>query len=252
MIIFYKIFGGLTSGARFTLKRAVLLSLFLMLLVSGCAPSTSSVRYGGSAKEDENSGNTVQRYQEQDTVQAPSQLVNLNEEEDTELEDYVPPVNKIKIEQVLAQYDTLKKHRFNDPARSNLLDKVFMQIVKWYDTPYKYGGTSTRGIDCSAFTQSVYKDAFEIPILRSAREQYTMGEEIEEMSDLEPGDLVFFNTRRRVRPGHVGIYIGDNLFAHASSKLGVTVSSLEDNYYSKRYMGARRIFDLTTGQRTGE
>jgi cell wall-associated NlpC family hydrolase len=53
--------------------------------------------------------------------------------------------------------------------------------------------------------------------------------------------LVFFNTRRRVKPGHVGIYIGDNLFAHASSKSGVTVSSLDYDYYSNRYMGARRV-----------
>ena len=60
-------------------------------------------------------------------------------------------------------------------------------------------------------------------------------------TELKFGDLVFFNTRRRVKPGHVGIYIGDNLFAHASSKLGVTISSLEHDYYNKRYMGARRI-----------
>jgi cell wall-associated NlpC family hydrolase len=64
---------------------------------------------------------------------------------------------------------------------------------------------------------------------------------INDRSDLKFGDLVFFNTRRRVRPGHVGIYIGDNLFAHASSKLGVTISSLDYDYYSKRYMGARRV-----------
>ncbi|MCJ7552912.1 MAG: C40 family peptidase, partial [Ignavibacteriaceae bacterium] len=80
-----------------------------------------------------------------------------------------------------------------------------------------------------------------ININRSAREQYIQGEVITEKSELKFGDLVFFNTRRRVRPGHVGIYIGDNLFAHASTKHGVTVSSLDHNYYSARYMGARRI-----------
>jgi cell wall-associated NlpC family hydrolase len=61
------------------------------------------------------------------------------------------------------------------------------------------------------------------------------------MEDLQFGDLIFFNTQTNVRPGHVGIYIGDNLFAHASTKKGVTVSSLTHTYYQSRFMGGRRI-----------
>ncbi|NUN09917.1 MAG: C40 family peptidase [Ignavibacteriaceae bacterium] len=247
-----EIFGGLRSGARFNLAALILLSAPLFIALTGCAPVTSTARYGEKPKSEPRKETVTERYKSPDTTTVKPSFENpdlIDEESDTE--DYIPSSQRIKIEQVLAQYDTLKKYKFSDPAQANFLDNIFMQIIKWYETPYKYGGTSTKGIDCSAFTQTVYKSAFNISLLRSAREQYTQGTVIDDFEDLEPGDLVFFNTRRRVRPGHVGIYIGDRLFAHASTKLGVTVSSLDENYYNSRYMGARRVFDLATGQRTG-
>ncbi|MFA6981239.1 MAG: NlpC/P60 family protein [Ignavibacteriaceae bacterium] len=70
------------------------------------------------------------------------------------------------------------------------------------------------------------------------REQFTQGEDVD---DLQFGDLFFFNTTQRVRPGHVGIYLGDKIFAHSSSKLGVIVSLLEEGYYNQRFMGGRRM-----------
>jgi cell wall-associated NlpC family hydrolase len=128
-----------------------------------------------------------------------------------------------------------------------LREKVLMEIIKYLDTPYKYGGNSIDGIDCSAFTQNIYSDVLSVKIDRSARLQYRQGTEIENKDELKFGDLVFFNTRKRVKPGHVGIYIEDNLFAHASSKRGVTISSLDHNYYSQRFMGARR-FEPISGE----
>jgi lipoprotein Spr len=124
-------------------------------------------------------------------------------------------------------------------------EKLIMEIIKYLDTPYKYGGSTLNGIDCSAFTQSVYQDALNINLNRTARDQFTQGKIISK-EELQFGDLVFFNTRRRVRPGHVGIYIGEGLFAHASTKGGVMISSLDEDYYSKRFMGARRIVDDNT------
>ena len=118
-----------------------------------------------------------------------------------------------------------------------------MEVIKYLDTPYKFGGNSESGIDCSAFTKTVFSNTFSMELPRTAKEQYQVGDEIDSKNDLKFGDLVFFNTRKRVKPGHVGIYIGDNLFAHASKK-GVTVSSLEDNYYSRKFMGGRRIENL--------
>ena len=118
---------------------------------------------------------------------------------------------------------------------------MLMEIIKYLDTPYKYGGNSKDGIDCSAFTQNLYRDVLATDLMRSARLQFSQGKLVSSKQDLQFGDLVFFNTRQRVKPGHVGIYIDDNLFAHASTSKGVTISSMDLDYYSQRFMGGRRI-----------
>ncbi len=113
-------------------------------------------------------------------------------------------------------------------------------IMDWLGTPYHFGGLTDRGIDCSAFVQRVYLMAGEIRLPRTAQEQFGVGKQIRR-TDLQFGDMIFFHTRRHAYASHVGIYLGDNLFAHASSRYGVTVSSLESTYYDKRFIGARRI-----------
>ncbi len=118
---------------------------------------------------------------------------------------------------------------------------VMAAVMDWIGTPYYYGGNGRGGIDCSAFTRTVYKMVGNITMPRSAAQQSTVGEVIREGDKLQFGDLVFFNTRRAVYVSHVGMYLGDNLFAHASSRFGVTVSSLQANYYRTRFIGARRL-----------
>jgi cell wall-associated NlpC family hydrolase len=118
-------------------------------------------------------------------------------------------------------------------------DKVLLEAVSFLGAPYEYGGNGKNGIDCSGFTAQVYQKAARLSLPRSAREQFRMGVEVERDS-LQFGDLVFFNTTGRA-PSHVGIYIEDYLFAHASVSSGVTISSLESTYYKGRYVGARRI-----------
>jgi len=113
-------------------------------------------------------------------------------------------------------------------------------ILDWLGTPYRFGGTSSKAIDCSAFTRTIFSESSEIELPRTAQMQYGVGIKINR-KDLKFGDLVFFNTRRYAYATHVGIYLGDNLFAHASSRYGVTVSSLESNYYDKRFIGGRRL-----------
>ena len=113
--------------------------------------------------------------------------------------------------------------------------------MEWLGTPYHFGGTGGRGIDCSAFTRTIYDKVADVWIPRTASSQYDFGKNISK-NDLQFGDLVFFNTRRHVRVGHVGIYLGDNLFAHSSTRFGVTVSSLESAYYSARLIGAKRLY----------
>jgi NlpC/P60 family len=114
-------------------------------------------------------------------------------------------------------------------------------VMSWLGTPYYYGGTQRSGIDCSAFMQAIYRTAGNMALPRTANQQSSVGELVREGEQLRFGDLVFFNTRKAVYVSHVGLYLGDNLFAHASSRYGVTVSSLQADYYRNRYIGARRF-----------
>lgn len=105
--------------------------------------------------------------------------------------------------------------------------------------PYKAGGTTTAGFDCSGFTQFVYKE-FGIQLPRTSAEQYSAGQKIAK-NDLLPGDGVFFQTGTS-GVSHVGIYIGDNQFIHADSTKGITITNLDDPYYWKnKYVGAARL-----------
>lgn len=127
----------------------------------------------------------------------------------------------------------------------NGIDKVVAMetLVDWLGTRYLFGGMSRNGIDCSAFTRTMY-GSLGCQIPRTAAAQWDAGDEEIEYDELQFGDLVFFNTRSAVYVSHVGIYLGEGMFAHASSRNGVTVSSLESNYYSTHYIGARR-YDVT-------
>lgn len=137
---------------------------------------------------------------------------------------------------------------FGNNSEGSLLDnsslnRMKASIIEYLDTPYLYGGNTKRGIDCSAFTQTIFRNSFQFSLLRSAREQFTQGMVVRNVDELQPGDLVFFNTRA-VKPGHVGLYIGNRNFVHASSKHGVIVSSIDHSYYSAKFMGGRRITTL--------
>lgn len=114
---------------------------------------------------------------------------------------------------------------------------------KYIGTPYVYGGTTTRGFDCSGYTQRVFSD-LGIKLNRTSSSQYSQGTAV---TSLVPGDLVFFNTSGR-GISHVGIYIGNNQFIHSSTSKGVIISGLSENYWSKRYVGAKRVATFTEEQ----
>ncbi|MGZ9586737.1 C40 family peptidase [Paenibacillus marinisediminis] len=103
---------------------------------------------------------------------------------------------------------------------------------------YKYGGTTTKGFDCSGFVGYVF-DKYEIDLPRTSSGMYDEGTKVKK-SELRPGDLVFFNTSGK-GVSHVGIYVGDNKFAHASTSKGTRIDSLSMDYYENRYVGAKRI-----------
>ncbi len=113
---------------------------------------------------------------------------------------------------------------------------LYSSIDIWYGTRYRLGGATKDGIDCSALTQITYATQYGINIPRTAREQYDATQRISRI-DLKEGDLVFFNTLGGV--SHVGIYLQNNKFYHASSS-GVTISDLFDPYWEKRFIGVGR------------
>jgi cell wall-associated NlpC family hydrolase len=117
-------------------------------------------------------------------------------------------------------------------------NQLLPHIDEWYGTRYRLGGTTKSGIDCSAFVQAIYLSAFAVSLPRTARDQY-INSRIISATELREGDLVFFNTRGGI--SHVGIYLQNNKFVHASSSNGVTISDMFEPYYLKRYMGAGRI-----------
>jgi lipoprotein Spr len=123
-------------------------------------------------------------------------------------------------------------------ATSNM--KLFHFVYDWIGTPYRFGGSSRRGIDCSAFTKQLYSDVFNLTIRRSSRDIFSMVNPVSK-DDLKEGDLVFFKIHSR-SISHVGIYLGNNRFAHASSK-GVAISSLDDAYYSRYFYKGGRLLE---------
>lgn len=117
-----------------------------------------------------------------------------------------------------------------------LIDKA----MDYLGVPYRFGGSSLKGIDCSAFVQTVYK-YFSIDLPRTAREQFKAGVKVSKKEQLRIGDLIFFRTYAKF-PSHVGIYVGEGKMIHASSReKKVTITSINEPYYVKRYIGAVRL-----------
>ena len=106
-------------------------------------------------------------------------------------------------------------------------------IDRWFGVRYKMGGTTKKGIDCSALTSTLLLAIYGLELPRTARQQYNATEHIYK-EDLKQGDLVFFNTHGGV--SHVGVYIANNYFVHASSSHGVTISNLDEAYYARRFI----------------
>jgi len=118
---------------------------------------------------------------------------------------------------------------------------LVLNAMGFMGIPYKWGGTTPEtGFDCSAFVQFVFRQATGLVLPRSSFDQIHQGKSVM-LDELQPGDLVFFNTMR-ARFSHVGIYVGENRFIHAPSR-GKTVEivNLNDSYWQKRYNGARRL-----------
>ena len=129
--------------------------------------------------------------------------------------------------------------------RKNLVSeytgRLTRAIASWLGTPYRWGnGTKGVGTDCSGFTQGLFKEVFSISLPRVSRDQYRIGRSVSRRQ-LLPGDLVFFDTLDQGRITHVGVYMGNDRFAHAGSSTGVVYAKLSLRYFRRAYRGARRI-----------
>jgi murein DD-endopeptidase / murein LD-carboxypeptidase len=117
---------------------------------------------------------------------------------------------------------------------------LFDTLENWLGTPYCYAGNSTSGTDCSGFVNALYLSVFNTNIgARNSTDIYKKITKVDQ-SELEEGDLVFFRIRKK-RISHVGIYLGNHKFAHASTSNGVIISDLNDRYYKKYYAGGGRL-----------
>lgn len=114
-------------------------------------------------------------------------------------------------------------------------------IQEWWNVPYKYGGNSKKGIDCSRFTQQLYKEVLGKDIPNVSWKQWEVTKRIPK-DNLQTGDLVFFKSKISPSGWHVGLYLRDNLFIHAANrKEDIIISNLDEENYKLNYKGAGRL-----------
>jgi len=168
--------------------------------------------------------------------------VKVNEDLEEDLDDALTDEDIENTSNIGEQDESLKKEellgKWNSPDEVHLFVKVATGFI---GAPYRFGGSSLKGIDCSSFVQKIYK-IFDITLPRNAAQQSKVGISVSR-EKLTEGDLVFFHTKRSL--GHVGIYIGNNEFVHASSRRKVVrIDSLDTPYYQKRFQRAVRVKGL--------
>jgi peptidoglycan DL-endopeptidase LytE len=145
--------------------------------------------------------------------------------------------------ETLAELTDIESDRPVDLAKTLESNQALSSLKKsaysFLGARYRFGGTSRNSLDCSSFTQQVFREQ-SVKLPRTAREQFNVGNEVIR-GDLKKGDLVFFQTYAQF-PSHVGIYLGNRKMIHASSREHrVVISTMDTPYYLSRYLGARRM-----------
>ena len=212
--------------------------IILAFLIAGCSSSSFNSRYDKHPKKETDKGKKIRFTSENDENPKKDSSVKYSNPQNKEFDQ--PPVEDYKIDKKAF----VEKYKYLEQLSGALTprEKLLFEIIKYLDTPYQYGGNSMTGIDCSAFTQNVFSKALGISLPRTASEQFREGVAVNR-SELKFGDLIFFDTTSRSFPGHVGIYLGNDLFAHASQSRGVIISSLNSEYYKTRFVGGRRVLN---------
>lgn len=150
--------------------------------------------------------------------------------------NYLLQTSDLQVNKVIVSANIKNVYDTNATLYNKVNNKVVNYAYSFLGKPYVYGASGPNAFDCSGFTKFIY-NYFSKELPRTSEAQYNSGKKIDR-KDIQTGDLVFFNTDSNF--GHVGIYIGDGDFIHASSSKGVTISSLNDGYYNDKYAGAVR------------
>ena len=192
-----------------------------VIILNGCS-STSDI------SRNENDGKDLNGYKKTTEVVSTNNLTNKTS------------INKDNLEAISSSLaGFISSPEF---AKNMEQDEVMFKFIEYMNTPYLWGGTSKRGIDCSAFIQTMFYQALGVELPRTSLEQSGVGEPVEK-EDLKFGDLVFFDTMRKGRVTHVGMYLGNGFFAHSGSKTGVAVASLDNEFYTRVYLKAKRVIE---------
>lgn len=131
----------------------------------------------------------------------------------------------------------------------DMAENILSHGLSLVGTRYRYGGSSvSTGFDCSGFVGYLFEEEVGLKLPRSTRELISLDAPLVERSELEPGDVIFFNNRGRGRVSHTGIYMGDDRFIHSSSSRsgGVRIDSLHDSYWSRSYLEAKRVLSMSS------
>ena len=205
------------------IKNLLIMSIYISLFLTGCSYKTS-----------EESVDMSTYYKNKNSIHSNASF------QESDYQKY-----KNYKQQQLSK-DHSKSSIFDEFTNTNYVTKktalnneLFDFYSKWEGVRYKLGGESKNGIDCSAFIQKAFKEKFDLEMPRTTLMQANVGKEIKK-NELEIGDLVFFKTGKTK---HVGIYIDNGKFMHASTKIGVTISDLDNDYFNKNYWKAQRIID---------
>lgn len=120
--------------------------------------------------------------------------------------------------------------------------KLYSEAVKWLGVPYKYGGNTKTGVDCSGLTCNIYRNAYNIKLERTVAGMYKKNCRKIGRAKLRPGDLVFFNTAKTHKSvSHVGIFLKNNIFIHSTTHSGVRLNTLDETYYKKKWINGGKV-----------
>ena len=210
---------------------------------------TSGIAFKNKKNQSIEQSNTTDHIEFLDNIAVKPGKIFLRKKSDSIDAEPISSIKKVEFEKMPDNLSDIEKANWLQLKYSIKMDiaveeinniPLLTKIDEWWGTPYCLGGSSKGCIDCSYFTLDVMKATYNINLKRTAAEQYEQSEKID-WADLKEGDLIFFKTEGRKNITHVGIYLTNNKFAHASTSQGVTISDLTESYWQKRLYSLGRV-----------